>query len=224
MFLYDSHVHSSECSKCADNTAKELVRVYKANGYSGFVLTNHFYHGNTCIDRSLPWREFVEPYIRAYEQAREEGAKCDFDVLFGLEEYMGNGKEFLCYGVDIDFLRECEALRYASGQERVALLKESGALLVYAHPFRFREYMGTFVEPVFDGFEGVEVFNTANIGDENGRALLAAVDDKCIRTAGNDAHSVNANLKSGIYFHERVRDAAQFVRLLRDGDYSLKME
>lgn len=223
MFLYDSHVHSSECSKCADNTAMEMVRGYKQQGYSGFVLTNHFYHGNTGVDRSLPWGAFVDTYVRAFEQAREQGAKCDFDVIFGLEEGIGNGKEMLCYDFDVDELRRWDDWRTLSPTDRIARMKEAGALVIYAHPFRFRDYMGTYVEPVFDGFDGVEVFNAMNEGDENGRALLAGVPDASIRTAGNDAHNLAGIAGLGLYFHERVKDAARFAQLLRDGAYRLKV-
>lgn len=55
MYLYETHCHSSDCSRCGRSTARELVRAYHAAGYAGMVLTDHFVTGNTAVDRSLPW-------------------------------------------------------------------------------------------------------------------------------------------------------------------------
>ena len=42
-YLYDLHVHSSECSKCAHSTLVEMVKAYKEAGFAGFAITNHFF-------------------------------------------------------------------------------------------------------------------------------------------------------------------------------------
>ena len=93
MFLYDTHLHTSEASACGKSTAREMVRAYKEAGYTGFAITNHFFHGNSAIDRNnTTWREFVQPYIDAYYEACDEGAKLDFDVILGIEEGVGDSK------------------------------------------------------------------------------------------------------------------------------------
>ena len=61
------------------------------------VVTDHFFNGNTAIDRSLPWEEKVELYCRGYENAKEEGDKIGLDVFFGVE-WAFHGDEFLLYG------------------------------------------------------------------------------------------------------------------------------
>lgn len=52
-------------------TPIELVDALEAEGYSGAVLTNHFYWGNTGIDRNLPWNEFVKAYEIDYKKCKK---------------------------------------------------------------------------------------------------------------------------------------------------------
>ena len=59
MFLYDVHVHTSEASKCAPQSAAEMVEEYHAKGYRGIIVTDHFLNGNTRVPADLPWKERV---------------------------------------------------------------------------------------------------------------------------------------------------------------------
>jgi len=224
MFLYDSHVHSSETSKCGKSTAREMVRAYKAAGYSGFALTNHFYHGNTAVDRTLSWRNFVQPYIDAYYEACDEGAKLDFDVIFGIEEGVGDSKEMLCYNMDTEALLSCKELRHASRAEFIDFIHSAGGIVIHAHPCRFKDYMKAYVEPYYDGYDGLEVYNGGNFDEDNQKALLfaASLGKNLILTSGNDAHSASANLHAGILLPERVKTSADFVEILKSGNYELK--
>ena len=52
-YRYEMHLHTAPCSLCAVATMEEMVAACREKGYAGFVVTNHFYHGNTGIDRSL---------------------------------------------------------------------------------------------------------------------------------------------------------------------------
>ena len=60
MYKYELHLHTSGCSKCGISSAREMVLCAKEKGYKGIVVTDHFYRGNTGIDRSLPRERFVE--------------------------------------------------------------------------------------------------------------------------------------------------------------------
>ena len=66
MYKYEMHLHSKGCSLCSISTAEELITAAKDKGYSGVVFTNHFFRGNTCIDRKLPWESFVSAYEEDY--------------------------------------------------------------------------------------------------------------------------------------------------------------
>ena len=59
MYKYDLHVHTKEGSACGRSTGAEMAEMYAREGYSGFVVTEHFYTGNTAVPRDLPWEEWV---------------------------------------------------------------------------------------------------------------------------------------------------------------------
>ncbi len=221
MFLYDTHVHSSECSACAGSTAREMVRAYKEAGYSGFALTNHFYHGNTAIDRNNEWRDFVRHYYDAYLAAVDEAQKLDFDVFFGIEEHVGNGKEFLVYNIDYEVLCNLPELRDADRQTFIDIIHSAGGFIVHAHPYRNRSYMGGFVEPEFSGCDGIEVFNYSNHSEENKLALDAAKKLGLVMTAGMDNHHAGLTPDSGVILAERATTSQQFVDALKRPDTRL---
>ena len=87
MYLYETHIHSKTASACAWNTPKEMVQAYKRAGYTGMILTDHFIKGNTRIPRDLDWASRMHMYYDAYLEAKEEGDKLDFDVVFGIEHW-----------------------------------------------------------------------------------------------------------------------------------------
>ena len=90
-FLYETHMHTSEASACAVNTGAEMARAYKAAGYTGIIITDHFFYGNTAVDRKLPWRQWVERFCLGYEHAREEGER---SFLAGNQDT--RGQSFWC--------------------------------------------------------------------------------------------------------------------------------
>ena len=229
MFLYDTHVHTSEGSACGKSSAREMVRAYKEAGYTGFAITNHFFHGNSAVDRNnTTWRQFVQPYIDAYYEACDEGAKLDFDVIFGIEEGVGEYKELLCYGIEPEYLLNCEDLKYAHRKEFVDLVHAGGGIVIHAHPFRSAEYMkNRYIDPRFDDCDGIEVFNGNNRPqDANEKALNAALaqDRKMILTAGSDCHNSAGVSNVGVLLPNRVKDGKQFVEILKSGNYDLKIK
>ena len=89
-YLYDTHVHTSEGSACGQNTGAEMARAYQKAGYTGIVVTDHFFYGNTAADRSLPWKEWVEQFCKGYEHAKKEGNKSDCRYFSdGSQDIMG---------------------------------------------------------------------------------------------------------------------------------------
>ena len=59
-YKYQMHAHTSPCSACAVMSPAELVESLYSGGYSGCVITNHFYNGNSGIDRKLPYNDFIK--------------------------------------------------------------------------------------------------------------------------------------------------------------------
>ena len=120
-FLYETHMHTSEASACAVNTGAEMARAYKAAGYTGIIITDHFFYGNTAVDRKLPWRQWVERFCLGYEHAREEGERIGLQVFFGWESGY-QGTEFLVYGPDKNWLLEHPEIRDATVEEQMKLV------------------------------------------------------------------------------------------------------
>ena len=105
------HTHTTPCSKCAPMTHSELIDSLVAGGYNGCVLTNHFFKGNSGIDRNLPWNEFVALYEKDYVECKKAAEKFDLDIIFAIEEHLFDGLEILCYGITPDFLYQHYELR-----------------------------------------------------------------------------------------------------------------
>ena len=85
-YLYETHLHTCQGSKCGRSTGAEQARFYKEAGYQGVIITDHFCGGNTAMPKEGSWKERINLYCKGYEDALEEGKKIGLDVFFGLEE------------------------------------------------------------------------------------------------------------------------------------------
>lgn len=218
LYRYETHCHASACSACAHSTPQELVRAYKSAGYAGLVLTDHFILGNTSVSRSLPWATQMECYYRAYLDAKAEGDKLDFDVIFGIEHAHGGGQEVLCYGIDLDFLLANPDIPQLSLEDFSVRVHEYGGILIQAHPYR---YGGWEVPVRAELLDGIEIFNWGNPPLKNRMALRKAQELGCIMTAGADTHSAS-ELRvgvAGIALPYRIHNAQELVEALKKGDH-----
>lgn len=228
MYLYETHQHTAPCSRCASADPAALVRTLKAEGFSGVVLTNHFYHGNTGIHRHMAWADFVAAYEEDYLTAKAEGDKLDLDVLFGIEEGIGDGKEVLLYGITPAFLYDHPELGEGQGwgggslPQLAAAVHGAGGLLFQAHPFRVRDYIPRPWEETDARYlDGVEVYNYHNTELENARAMQWAQKTGLLLSAGSDAHTADLPGRYGMAFPERIRTEAALAEALRREDYEL---
>ena len=79
-------VSGSNDPYCAQARARDYIPLYQGLGYQGLFVTDHFFGGNTAVSPRLPWREQVDRFCAGYEEARNEGEKRGFQVLFGWEQ------------------------------------------------------------------------------------------------------------------------------------------
>ena len=226
-YLYETHCHCSQCSRCAVSSAREMVRAYHSAGYTGLVLTDHFIFGNTAVDQSLPWPERMQRYYDAYLEARQEAEGLDFDVIFGFEHNYGDGKEVLVYGVGLDFLLVNPDIPAISLDEFVARIHTAGGVVIQAHPYRDRYYVNMAVGPRADLVDGIEIYNACNRPGEDRQALaLAAQNSSYILTSGGDIHWAEDERigAAGILLPHRVRDEKEFAEALkrREHGYMVK--
>lgn len=222
-YLYETHCHSSQCSRCAVSTAQELVRAYHRAGYAGLVLTDHFIFGNTAVNRDLPWAERMQRYYDAYLDAKAAAQGLDFDVIFGLEHAYGDGKEVLIYGVGLDFLLANPDIPSISLDEFVKRIHATGGVVIQAHPYRCRPYVNMAVGPRADLVDGIEVYNACNKPGEDLPALaLSRQKDAYILTCGGDIHSAQDDRigAAGILLPCRVRDETEFAAALKRREHA----
>ena len=227
MYLYETHCHSSDCSRCGRSTARELVRAYHAAGYAGMVLTDHFVTGSTAVDRKLPWDQQMRRYYEAYLEACDEAKALDFDVLFGLEHHYGKGKEVLVYGIDLDFLLANPDLTEIPLETFVERVHAAGGVVVHAHPYRQRDYIDPGFEPRLELVDGIEVYNAGNRATDGDRKALAQSREiPGLVTCGSDLHNVTSIKlgQAGLVFSHRVQTGRAFVEALREGACAFLVE
>lgn len=223
-FLYETHMHTSEGSACGRNTAAEMTRAYAEAGYAGIIVTDHFFYGNTAVDRSLPWEQWVERYCLGYEHARKEGEKYGLQVFFGWESGY-QGTEFLIYGLDKEWLLSHPEIKDATVEEQYRMVHKDGGIIVHAHPFREASYIAEIrLFPAYvDAVEGV---NAAHSGrakvchghpEYNDRARAYAREHDLPLTAGSDQHTVEM-IGGGMVFSRRLRDIHDFTRAVMAGE------
>ena len=224
MYRYEMHIHSRPCSGGGDDIIKQIKRLIKL-GFTGMVITNHFYYGDTRIDRSLSWEEFVDAYRQDYLRGKAYADTVDFDLFFGIEEHVGDGREILIYGITPELLAGHPELKMAPAEDYVRVAHSVGALVFQAHPYRERYYItNPGALECLDELDGIEVYNAANKPEENERARALAKEKGLRVTAGSDGHSVESCGRAGIETFRRPRDYAEFIEMLRAGEYTVWRE
>lgn len=188
-YLYETHMHTSQGSACARSKGAEYIKPYMDLGYTGIIITDHFYKGNTRPERSLPWTEWVNQFCSGYEDAKNEGDKRNFPVFFGIEENF-EGDEYLIYGIDKAFLLAHPDMKE---WDRVRMYKEihaAGGCMVQAHPFRSRFY-NTAIHLMPDFVDGIEAVNYGNVPVWNTLALQYAKQLQLPYSSGSDNHDAS---------------------------------
>lgn len=187
-YIYETHLHTNVGSRCGKSAPEEYVRIYRDYGFSGIVVTDHFFNGNCAIDQKLPWKEQVSQFMQAYFRAKEEGGKVGLDVFFGWESRLGND-EYLTYGPGEEWLLDHPEIVTASHQEQYRLIHQAGGAIVQAHPYRERDYE-TAVDLYPHCVDAVEGYNLCDSIGEDERSRSYGALFNLPLTAGSDVHDV----------------------------------
>jgi len=215
-YWYETHVHTSESSRCGQNSAAAQVRAYKKRGYTGIIITDHFIHGWRRYF-PLSWKAKIKHVVSGYEAAKKEGIKCGLDVFFGWE-FTVNGLDFLTYGLDKNFLFEHPHLDKLSLPEYSSLIRKSGGYLAQAHPYRDRSNEGNKfpVEPKFiDGLEVYNALDARSANNANKKAFAFAQAHSLPMQAGSDSHGVNIPIVSGIKLGKRADSIFDIIEAIK---------
>lgn len=221
MYRYELHMHTSESSKCGRSTAAEMVDFYIANGYAGMVVTDHFYRGNTAIDRDMPWTDFVMTYAQSYENAKKAAEGRDFDVFFGVEEKLDGWDEYIFLGLDPDWYKGHPELRTLKGKEYLSLVRKAGGFVIHAHPFRIREYMKANIYLHPNDVDAIEVHNCGNTPEADRLAYEYAQELDLPMTAGSDCHlAFGDSPLTSIETPKRCRTVQELIQTLRSKNFT----
>ncbi|MBR4950561.1 MAG: PHP domain-containing protein [Clostridia bacterium] len=221
-YIYDLHVHSSECSGCACTGARDMVRAYIDQGiYTGIVFTNHF--GAPPVGKS--WEDHVTHYWNNYLEAKEEGEKADFQVFFGFELGYGYAQEIIVYGIDKAFLLANPDLCAIPPEEVAKRVQAYGGFVSHAHPYRKRAYVPEVVVHMdFTVLDGMEIYNAGNREVDDAAAVKKCTELGLIPTAGSDRHGAHEFIKKpfgGIKLNRRVTDYKDLISALKNREHSI---
>ena len=218
MYRYETHLHTVEASACGRTPGREYPAIFKERGYDGIFITDHFFHGNTRPSRELPWPDYVEAYMKGYEEAKKAGDEIGFKVFFGIEENF-EGDEFLIYGLDKAFLLAHPEIPHWTREEMIQWVHEAGGAVIQAHPFRDRDYIKK-IHLYLDDIEGIEGINTANTANDNLAALCYALKHHLLIQAGSDTHDKAriGDENGGILLEEPILSAKDYAARLRRGE------
>ena len=220
-FLYETHMHTSEVSKCAVNTAAEQVKAYKNRGYTGIIVTDHFVHGYSNCPQHLPWDKKIDFIMTGYYNAKKAGEKYGLQVFLGWE-FPDYGWDFLTYGLDEDFLKAYPSLLGMPVEEYSPLVRKHGGYIAQAHPFRDADYVQRHHPADHRLLDGMEVFNASISKKINAKALTFAEQHGLAKQAGSDSHSAWLRTTGGIKLQKPAADIFDIIRALKTGDVELK--
>ncbi len=226
-YLYETHMHTRPGSACARNSGAEMAEAAHLMGYTGIIITDHNWGGNTGIDRTLPWEQWVDDFTTGYREALEYGQAHDLDVFWGYEAGY-QGTEFLIYGVTPDWLKAHPEIRDADVKEQYRLIHEGGGMVIHAHPFREAEYIPE-IRLYPEYVDGVEGFNASH-SDTGSSHYHPEYDRRAVRyanehglpiTAGSDIHGSDLR-GGGVAFKRRLPSVQDYCRAILGGeDYVL---
>lgn len=220
MTKFEMHVHTAENDLYATIKAADIVRAYKNAGYSGLVITDHYFSlFYDWFKRELDGAEhnkIIDRWLKGFFAARSEGEKLGMTVLAGAEvRFDGTINDYLVYGLEPnDFYKLPLLNRLKDLNELLAVLPDY-ACVVQAHPFRNEM---TVKDPT--RLFGIEAYNagTENYRNEMARSFAEHYGKRM--TSGSDLHNPDAIAKGGIYC-KKIETASDLVSILRSGEYSL---
>lgn len=221
MIKFELHAHTHECDPYANLCGKELVRALYNAGYSGTVITDHYFRP------FLDWfkdelsgcskAEIIKRRLAGYYAAKEEGEKLGFVVLPGAEvRFDGTINDYLLLGADEEFFYNAPYLNELSGIDELKEQINDDMLLVFAHPFRNKM---TVCDPA--PFFGIEVYNAGTEAYRNEMAQGFATHYGKVHTSGSDIHSINAVGKGGIATECAISTPKELVSVLKSGNFRL---
>lgn len=193
-YLYETHFHTSEASRCANLSAQRGVRALQSAGYSGVCVTDHFHSEWLAEWGGMPYKQKIRTWLRGYENAKQlEGER--FRVFLGMELRLpDSNNEFLLYGLTRELVLHTPGLADFTPEKLKAFADQNGLFVAQAHPFR--RLMSPCPPAVL---HGMEVYNASvHHNSRNHLAREYALKHGLTGIAGSDSHTLEDVGRGGI--------------------------
>jgi len=213
-YIYETHLHTREGSRCGRVHGEDYIPYMIEKGYSGMVVTDHFFTGNCAVPHFDPWEVRVDKYMSGYERALKATRGSDFTVLFGIE-YNFECDEYLIYGVDRKWLLDRPDIERMTREEVYSEVHKSGAIMVQAHPYRERDYISN-IHLTPSVCDGIEIYNAANSDNMNALAYEYSKRLNLPVTAGSDIHYFHDGPMGGMAFDRKITTISDFADAIRN--------
>ena len=219
-YVYETHLHTCEASACGKTHGRAYIPYMKRKGYSGIIVTDHFFNGNSAVPRNLPWKERCDLYCAGYEQALEASLDPQtangLRVFFGIE-YNFQGDEYLLYGIDKEWLYSNPDILSCSREEVYKRVHQGGGIMIQAHPYRERGYLDT-IHLTPSVCDGAEVLNAGNDAYMDALAEEYAAHYHFLRSGGSDIHHNNNGPMAGMRFDHPIESIQDYVKSFLAGE------
>ncbi|MCL2007044.1 MAG: histidinol-phosphatase [Treponema sp.] len=216
-YIYETHLHTVQGSGCGSSRGRDYIQRYLDIGFTGIIVTDHFYNGYTAVNRSLSWEKWVHQFCKGFEDAREEGARRGLDVFFGWEETFRGGDDYLIYGLDRNWLLEHPQVRFWTREEQFEQVRQSGGCIVHAHPFRQYPHINRIC--LSSAIDGVEAGNRAHHQSFDALAYSYAKKLGFPVLAGSDIHYVDGIIDIdsvfGVILDKKMESIADYVDAIK---------
>lgn len=216
MYKIETHLHTCHSSPCGKVDAETIVKLYRDAGYSGIVVTDHFFR-YTCTPRcwDIPYDRFFPIFIEGYHRLCQAAVPYGLKIYKGAEvRFDGSVNDYLLYNYPDDLLQDPDTV-FSMGLERFSkLCRQAGALLIQAHPHRTN---CTVADPRF--LDGVEVRNRNN--ENHLTQEFARAHPQLLQLSGSDFHRPEHAAWGGIQTECLPENEQALTQLLRSGNYQL---
>ena len=217
MYLYETHLHTFPVSRCGRASVRESLEFYKSIGYDGVFVTNHFLDGNINIDGEMDYKDAVEFYFSDYECGKALEEEIGIKVFCGVE-LSYRGTDFLVYGLDKEWYLAHPEIMDMKKTDELALMRESGALVIQAHPYREADYIDH-IRLFPRSVDGVEIVN-ATVNDLGNRMANFYAENYELRPfGGSDNHSAHDRVRlAGVGSDKPADSVDDFIAMFKSGD------
>ena len=222
MYKYEMHCHTSEVSRCGRISGADLADFYKSMGYSGIVVTDHFFNGNTTVPKELSWTDRINLFFAGYESAKKRGEEIGLSVFFGWENSYFTGMDFITYGLDKNWLIENKDCDMLPPKQYLELARSSGGYTVHAHPFREADYIDM-IRLLPRDVDAVETINANRTDFENHMADYYADSYGLIKCCGSDNHRGKQARIAALELDFEAKSIEEIITAIKENKHKISL-